>query len=120
MFSLLLDGLQTTFSPGIFPFLLLGVTGGIVIGALPGLTATMGVAVLLPLTFGMESTRALVMLAGVYIGAIYGGSIAAILLKTPGTRLRRPRFSTAMSSPERERRQRPCPSPPSPPSPAAW
>lgn len=85
MFSLLLDGLQTTFSPGIFPFLLLGVTGGIVIGALPGLTATMGVAVLLPLTFGMESTRALVMLAGVYIGAIYGGSIAAILLKTPGT-----------------------------------
>ncbi len=89
MFSLLLDGLQTTFSPGIFPFLLLGVTGGIVIGALPGLTATMGVAVLLPLTFGMESTRALVMLAGVYIGAIYGGSIAAILLKTPGTPLRR-------------------------------
>ncbi len=85
MVSLLLDGLRTTFSPGIFPFLVIGVTGGIVIGALPGLTATMGVAVLLPLTFGMESTPALVLLAGIYIGAIYGGSISAILLKTPGT-----------------------------------
>jgi putative tricarboxylic transport membrane protein len=85
MVSLLLDGLRTTFSPGIFPFLVIGVTGGIVIGALPGLTATMGVAVLLPLTFGMESTPALVVLAGIYIGAIYGGSISAILLKTPGT-----------------------------------
>jgi putative tricarboxylic transport membrane protein len=80
-----LNGLHTTFSLAIFPFLVLGVAGGIVIGALPGLTATMGVAVLLPLTFGMESTRALVMLAGIYIGAIYGGSISAILLKTPGT-----------------------------------
>ena len=85
MFTLLLNGLHTTFSLAIFPFLVLGVAGGIVIGALPGLTATMGVAVLLPLTFGMESTRALVMLAGIYIGAIYGGSISAILLKTPGT-----------------------------------
>ncbi|NLD98035.1 MAG: tripartite tricarboxylate transporter permease, partial [Synergistaceae bacterium] len=85
MFTLLWGGLQTTFSLAIFPFLVLGVTGGIVIGALPGLTATMGVAVLLPLTFGMESTRALVMLSGIYIGAIYGGSISAILLKTPGT-----------------------------------
>ena len=85
MVSLLLDGLRTTFSPGIFPFLVIGVTGGIVIGALPGHTATMGVAVLLPLTFGMESTPALVLLAGIYIGAIYGGSISAILLKTPGT-----------------------------------
>ena len=85
MVALLLNGLHTTFSLAIFPFLVLGVAGGIVIGALPGLTATMGVAVLLPLTFGMESTRALVMLAGIYIGAIYGGSISAILLKTPGT-----------------------------------
>ncbi len=85
MVALLLNGLHTTFSLAIFPFLVLGVAGGIVIGALPGLTATMGVAVLLPLTFGMESTRALVVLAGIYIGAIYGGSISAILLKTPGT-----------------------------------
>ena len=85
MLSLLWSGLQTTFSFAIFPFLVIGVTGGIVIGALPGLTATMGVAVLLPFTFGMEATKALVMLCGIYIGAIYGGSISAILLKTPGT-----------------------------------
>ena len=85
MLSLLWNGLLTTFSFSVFPFLVIGVTGGIVIGALPGLTATMGVAVLLPFTFGMEATRALVMLCGIYIGAIYGGSISAILLKTPGT-----------------------------------
>ena len=85
MLSLLWNGLCATFSFAIFPFLVIGVTGGIVIGALPGLTATMGVAVLLPFTFGMEATRALVMLCGIYIGAIYGGSISAILLKTPGT-----------------------------------
>ena len=85
MLLLLWNGLCATFSFAIFPFLVIGVTGGIVIGALPGLTATMGVAVLLPFTFGMEATRALVMLCGISIGAIYGGSISAILLKTPGT-----------------------------------
>lgn len=85
MFEYLLGGLVTAFSPGVFPVLLFGVVGGIILGALPGLTATMGVAILLPFTFGMEPTAALVMLVGVYIGGIYGGSIAAILLKTPGT-----------------------------------
>ncbi len=85
MTELLLNGLRNSLSPQVFPFLLFGVTGGIAIGSLPGLTATMGVAVLLPLTFGMDSTTALVLLVGIYIGAIYGGSISAILLKTPGT-----------------------------------
>lgn len=85
MLQLLFEGLKTTFNPNIFVLLLLGVSGGIAIGSLPGLTATMGVAILLPFTFGMESTAALVMLVGIYIGAIYGGSISAILLKTPGT-----------------------------------
>jgi putative tricarboxylic transport membrane protein len=85
MSQYLLDGLVMAFSPSVFPLLLFGVLGGIILGALPGLTATMGVALLLPFTFGMEPTPALVMLIGVYIGGIYGGSIAAILLKTPGT-----------------------------------
>ncbi len=85
MTELILKGLGTALSLDVFPFLFFGVTGGIAIGSLPGLTATMGVAVLLPLTFGMESTKALVLLVGIYIGAIYGGSISAILLKTPGT-----------------------------------
>ncbi|MGR5065763.1 tripartite tricarboxylate transporter permease [Photobacterium sp. DNB22_13_2] len=85
MLEHLFSGLLTAFSPSVFPVLVFGVLGGIILGALPGLTATMGVAILLPFTFGMEPTAALVMLIGVYIGGIYGGSIAAILLKTPGT-----------------------------------
>jgi putative tricarboxylic transport membrane protein len=85
MFEYLLTGLTTAFSFAVLPVLFFGVLGGIILGALPGLTATMGVAILLPFTFGMEPTPALVMLIGVYIGGIYGGSISAILLKTPGT-----------------------------------
>lgn len=85
MISLLFQGFQAVFTLQIFPLLFIGVTGGIIIGSLPGLTATMGVAILLPFTFGMDSTAALVMLVGIYIGAIYGGSISAILLRTPGT-----------------------------------
>ena len=85
MFDYLIAGLGAAFSFAVFPVLIFGVLGGIILGALPGLTATMGVAILLPFTFGMDSTPALVMLIGVYIGGIYGGSIAAILLKTPGT-----------------------------------
>ncbi len=85
MLEHLYNGLLTAFTPSIFIILTFGVFGGIVLGALPGLTATMGVAILLPFTFSMEPTAALVLLVGVYIGGIYGGSIAAILLKTPGT-----------------------------------
>jgi len=58
---------------------------GITIGALPGLTATMGVALVLPLTFSMDTAAGILLLLGVYVGAIYGGSISAILLHTPGT-----------------------------------
>ena len=58
---------------------------GIVIGALPGLSATMGVALLIPFTFGMDPLTALLAMAGMYNGAIYGGSISAILLNIPGT-----------------------------------
>ena len=63
----------------------LGVTLGIIFGALPGLTATMGVALLIPLSFGMPPVQAFSMLLGTYCGAIYGGSISAILVGTPGT-----------------------------------
>lgn len=80
-----MEGFKSTFSIQVFPLLLLGVAGGIGIGALPGLTATMGVAILLPFTFSMQPVQGLAMLIGIYIGAIYGGSISAILLKTPGT-----------------------------------
>lgn len=58
---------------------------GIIIGALPGLSAAMGVALLIPITFGMDPSTGLITLAGVYCGAIFGGSISAILINTPGT-----------------------------------
>ena len=58
---------------------------GIIVGALPGLSATMGVALLIPFTFSLNSLTALLAMAGMYNGAIYGGSIAAILLNIPGT-----------------------------------
>jgi putative tricarboxylic transport membrane protein len=66
-------------------FALAGVVAGTVIGALPGLTATMAVAVLVPFTFTMEPSSALIALGAIYTGAIYGGAYAAILLNTPGT-----------------------------------
>ncbi|GIV17427.1 MAG: C4-dicarboxylate ABC transporter permease [Armatimonadota bacterium] len=62
-----------------------GVVAGIVIGALPGLTATMGVALLVPFTFWLPTVPALMVLLGVYVGAMYGGAIPAVLIRTPGT-----------------------------------
>jgi len=62
----------------------LGVAGGILVGALPGLTGTMAIALLVPFTYGLSSDAALIVLGGVYVGAMYGGSIAAILINTPG------------------------------------
>ncbi|PIE55800.1 MAG: C4-dicarboxylate ABC transporter permease [Desulfobulbus propionicus] len=64
---------------------LFGVLAGTVIGSIPGLTATMAVAVLVPITFSMEPGSALLMMGAIYTGAIYGGAYAAILLNTPGT-----------------------------------
>ncbi len=66
-------------------FALFGVVAGTVIGAIPGLTATMAVAVLVPLTFAMPTASALILMGAIYTGAIYGGAYSAILLNTPGT-----------------------------------
>ncbi|WP_422444927.1 tripartite tricarboxylate transporter permease [Thermoanaerobacterium sp. DL9XJH110] len=85
MFGQLLEGFLNVMTPKILSFLVLGVIGGIAIGSLPGLTATMGVALLLPITFGMDPVTGILLLLGIYIGAIYGGSVSAILLRTPGT-----------------------------------
>ena len=62
-----------------------GLAGGIIVGALPGLTGTMAMALLLPLTYGLSSIPGMMLLLGVYCGGIYGGSITAILINTPGT-----------------------------------
>ena len=58
---------------------------GIIGGALPGISPSIAMALLLPFTFGMDAPTAIIMLASVYVGAEYGGSIPAILIRTPGT-----------------------------------
>ena len=65
--------------------LVAGTVGGMVIGALPGFSAAMGVSLLVPITYGMNPVAALTMLVAMYTSAIYGGSITAILCHTPGT-----------------------------------
>lgn len=77
--------LSAILQPQLLLFIVLGVGAGIFIGCLPGLTSTMGVALVLPLTFGMQADVGIMLLLGVYFGAVYGGSISAILLRTPGT-----------------------------------
>lgn len=62
-----------------------GVVMGISFGAMPGLTSTMGVCLLMPLTFSLDPAAGLLMLIGIFCGALYGGSITAILINTPGT-----------------------------------
>lgn len=85
MLSNILMGLQTALTPFNIALLLGSTILGILFGALPGVSATMGVAVLIPLTYGMNPASGLIMLAGIYCGATYGGSISACLLNTPGT-----------------------------------
>ena len=85
MGSAIVQGLIASLS--LFNLLLVfaGTFIGVVIGALPGLGATIGIALLIPITYGMEPTTALILTAGIYVGAVYGGSITAILLGIPGT-----------------------------------
>lgn len=62
-----------------------GVLIGIVVGALPGISATVGIAILLPFTFVMEPLSGMMLLLGIYGGAVYAGSIPAVLVRAPGT-----------------------------------
>ena len=68
-----------------FVAVVIGAVVGITFGALPGLTGGMAVAMLLPLTFDMEFVTAIMLLIGLYKGGVFGSSITAILLNTPGT-----------------------------------
>lgn len=82
----LLDAFQTIFStPSSLMFIFIGVTAGIMVGCLPGLTATMGCALLIPFTLTLPPIQGLLMLMGIFTGGIYGGSISGILIRTPGT-----------------------------------
>ena len=80
-----LPSIINVFRPDNLLLTALGVGAGILVGALPGLTATMAIALLVPFTFTMLPTHALVLMGGIYCGAIFGGAFSAILINTPGT-----------------------------------
>jgi len=82
---ILLDALQAVMTADVLFAIFVGTVSGIVIGGMPGLTATMAVALLIPITFSFTPLIGLAIMGGVYAGAMYGGSIPAILLSTPGT-----------------------------------
>ncbi|MGN6220708.1 MAG: tripartite tricarboxylate transporter permease [Microbacterium sp.] len=82
--SLLLEGFATAFQPQYLLFAFLGVLVGTAVGVLPGIGPAMTVALLLPLTYTLDPTAALITFAGIYYGGMYGGSTTSILLNTPG------------------------------------
>ncbi|NPV71446.1 MAG: C4-dicarboxylate ABC transporter permease [Firmicutes bacterium] len=77
--------LQAVFQPSNFLVMMLGAVIGIVFGAVPGLTATLAIALLIPFTIGLPAIPALLLLLAIYCGGMYGGSITAITIRTPGT-----------------------------------
>jgi putative tricarboxylic transport membrane protein len=83
-FGLLLMGFKVLLTWKILALMLVGLTLGIFVGVLPGLGGPNGVAILLPLTFTMEPTAAIVMLSCIYWGALFGGAITSILFNIPG------------------------------------
>ena len=83
-FGQLLDGFATAATPMNLVFALVGVILGTAVGVLPGIGPAMTVALLLPITFGLPPTSSMIMFAGVYYGAMYGGSTTSILLNAPG------------------------------------
>jgi putative tricarboxylic transport membrane protein len=80
-----LDTLVWMFTPQVLLTLILGVFGGLIVGAVPGLTSTMAVGLLVPITFGMDAQFGIAMVVAVYVGAISGGLVSAVLLNIPGT-----------------------------------
>ena len=80
----LLDGFATAGIWYNFLFCLLGVVFGMLVGVLPGLGPSAGTAMLLPLTYGLGAESAIIMLAGIYYGAMYGGTITSVLVNIPG------------------------------------
>lgn len=85
MFEQIIEGAIVAFQLQNIALALVGAILGTVLGALPGVSATLGIALLVPVTFAMSPVAALVFLGAVYCGAIYGGSISGILLNVPGT-----------------------------------
>jgi putative tricarboxylic transport membrane protein len=84
LFADLWLGFSTALSPINLLYLLIGTMIGMIVGIIPGFGPSAGIAILLPITFGMDPTGAVVMLAAIYYGSMYGGTITSILLNTPG------------------------------------
>ncbi|MFM8736801.1 MAG: tripartite tricarboxylate transporter permease, partial [Betaproteobacteria bacterium] len=82
--SLLMNGFAVALSPQNLVFMFVGITLGVLIGVLPGLGGANGIAILLPLTFSMNPTSAIIMLSCIYWGALFGGAITSILFNIPG------------------------------------
>src|SRR5260221_13847456 len=80
----LLQGFTVALTPYNLLLMMVGITLGVIIGVLPGLGGANGVAILLPLTFSMNPTSAIIMLSGIYWGALFGGPITSILFNIPG------------------------------------
>jgi len=83
--DVIFESLRNLFTIENFFFVNLGIFIGIIFGAIPGLSANLGVTVFLPFTFSLGTVPALLMLCGIFYGANFGGSISAILINTPGT-----------------------------------
>src|SRR5919205_4678412 len=77
-------GFSVALSPSLLLYAFVGCVIGTLVGVLPGVGPLAGISLLLPATFGMDATRAIVMLAGIYYGAMYGGSTTSILMRIPG------------------------------------
>ncbi|MDP2239397.1 MAG: tripartite tricarboxylate transporter permease [Burkholderiales bacterium] len=80
----ILNGFTVCLQPINLWYTFVGVFLGTIIGILPGIGPSAGIALLIPVTFGMDPTSALIMMAGIYYGTKYGGSTTAILIRTPG------------------------------------
>jgi putative tricarboxylic transport membrane protein len=79
-----LDGFGVVLEPTNLLYCLIGVVVGMLVGVLPGLGPAATIAILLPITFGIEPVTAIIMLAGIFYGAQYGGTITSVLLRLPG------------------------------------
>ena len=84
IFTPVLEGFGTVLEPGNLLYCFIGVLVGMLIGVLPGLGPAATMAILLPMTFGIEPVTAIIMLAGIFYGAQYGGTITSVLLRLPG------------------------------------
>lgn len=85
VFQGLVQGFEVAFSMQGLLFVFIGVSTGTIIGMIPGLGPITAIAVMIPITYGMNPAIALLLMAGVYYGAAYGGAAASILLNAPGT-----------------------------------